>query len=184
MSESADAKKDAKGGKSKLPLILGLVVLLLGGGGGGYWWFVVKPAAAAAAAEAAAEEEESDHGSETTTKKKKKKAASHEEGGAAVKFEPFVVNLSDGGGSRFLRVGLSLIIGGDEAEAKHLEESKVALLRIRSQVIELLAQQSSDHVVTPEGKAELKEKISEIATEVLDPVEVLDVLFTEFVVQF
>jgi flagellar FliL protein len=188
MSESADGKKDAKkdakaGGKSKLPLIIGLVVVLMAGGGGGYWWFVVKPAAAAAAEAAAAEEEAgADHAD--GAKKKKKKKAEGEEGGAVVKFEPFVVNLSDGGGTRFLRMGLSLVIAGDEAEAKHLEESKVALLRIRSQVLELLAQQSSEHVVTPEGKAELKEKIEEIATEILDPLEVLDVLFTEFVVQF
>lgn len=182
MSEKAEAKKDAKGGKSKLPMIIGLVVVLLGAGGGGYWWFVVKPAAAAAAA---AEEGGGEEDGEKPSKgKKAKKKSEEEEGGAIVKFEPFVVNLSDGGGSRFLRVGLSLVIGGDEAEAKELEEKKVKLLRIRSQVLELLAQQTSEHVVTPEGKAELKEKIEEISTEILDPTEVLDVLFTEFVVQF
>ena len=101
-----------------------------------------------------------------------------------MKFDPFVVNLADEGGARYLRLGLSLVISGDEKVAKELEESKVKLLRIRSGVLELLAQQTAEHVVSAEGKKELKEKIEEIATEVLEPVEVTDVLFTEFVVQF
>lgn len=178
MGEGTEAKV-AAGGRKKLPMIIGLVVVLLAGGGGGYWWFVVKPAAAAAAMAAA-----EDDGASGESARKKKKKKSGVEGSAAVKFEPFVVNLADGGGTRFLRVGLSLIIEGDEAEAKELEESKVALLRIRSHVLELLAQQTSDHVVTPEGKQELKAKIEEIADDILEPMEVLDVLFTEFVVQF
>ncbi len=180
MSESADKKpKNARTGK--LLLIVGLLVVVLAGGGGGYWWFVVKPAAAEAA-EAAASADDDAQGDGQARKKKKK--AEGEEGGAVVKFDPFVVNLADGGGARFLRIGLSLIISGDESDAKHLEETKIALLRIRSEVIELLAQQTSEHVVTAEGKKALKEEIEAIATNILEPMEVLDVLFTEFVVQF
>lgn len=176
---SADAatdkpKGEKKGGAMKLILIAVVVLLLVGGGAGGYWFFVMRPQAAAPAAG------EGEHG-ESEGKKAKKKAA---EGGAALKFDPFVVNLADEGGTRYLRLGLSLVIEGDEAEAKELEESKVKLLRIRSAVLELLSQQTSDHVVTAEGKRELKEAIEKHATEILEPVEVTDVLFTEFVVQF
>jgi flagellar FliL protein len=172
-----DAKPEAgkaKGGKSKLILIVAVLVLLLGGGGaGGYWFLVVKPRAEAAAAQAG------DAPGASGTKKGH--AAT---GGAAVKFDPFVVNLADEGGTRYLRVGLSLVIDGDEAEAKELEETKVGLLRVRSAVLELLTQQTADHVVTQEGKQQLKEAIEKAANQVLDPVEVTDVLFTEFVVQF
>jgi flagellar FliL protein len=162
-----------KAGKGKLLLLLGvIVVLLLGGGGGAYWFFIMRPAAAhAASAEG--------HGGALD-----EKAAKKHEGGAALKFDPFVVNLADEGGARYLRVGLSLVIDGDEAEAKELEETKVKLLRIRSAVLELLTQQTADHVVTQEGKKALREEIEKAAKEVLDPVEVTDVLFTEFVVQF
>ena len=168
----------AKGGKSKLILIVAVLLLLFGGGGGGaYWFFVMKPQAEAAGEAAGAERE---HGGATKAKKK----GADEGETAAVKFDPFVVNLADEGGSRYLRFGLTLVIEGDEAEAKHLEESKVKLLRIRSAVLELLTQQTADHVVTREGKQELKESIEKVAAEVLEPVEVTDVLFTEFVVQF
>jgi flagellar FliL protein len=160
-----------KGGKGKLFLVLGLVLLLLGGGGaGGYWYFVMRPAALAAASHEGAGEAE-----------KKKE---HDGESAALKFDPFVVNLADEGGARYLRVGLSLVIEGAEEEAKELEESKVKLLRIRSAVLELLSQQVAETVVTPEGKQHLKEAIEKQASSILEPTEVIDVLFTEFVVQF
>jgi flagellar FliL protein len=184
-SEAAPAPAKAakaKGGKSKLILIIAVLVLLFGGGGGGaYWFFVMKPQAEAAAAAAAAEGAAGSEGQHGGKKQPKKKDEGET---AAVKFDPFVVNLADEGGSRYLRFGLTLVIEGDEAEAKHLEESKVKLLRIRSAVLELLTQQTAEHVVTPEGKQELKEAIEKVAVEVLEPVEVTDVLFTEFVVQF
>ena len=111
-------------------------------------------------------------------------SGSRAQGGAALKFDPFVVNLADPGGVRYLRLGLSLVINATDKEAKHLEESKVPLLRIRSAVLDLLSQQLSEHVVTPEGKQELRQAIEERANAILKPVEVTDVLFTEFVVQF
>jgi flagellar FliL protein len=160
-----------KGGALKWVLIAVVLLLVMGGGGGGYWYFVMRPQAAAATDPAAAEQE-------AASKK------GHGNGGAALKFDPFVVNLADPGGVRYLRLGLSLVIDGTEDEAKHLEETKVQLLRIRSAVLDLLSQQLSEQVVTPEGKQVLKHAIQEQAGAVLEPLEVTDVLFTEFVVQF
>lgn len=167
-ADKADAKPKKKGGALKWVLIAVAVLVLAGGGGGGYWYFVLRTQAAGPDEAAAGQEEKKGHA----------------EGGAALKFDPFVVNLADAGGGRYLRVGLSLVIAGDAKEAKELEESKVQLLRIRSAVLELLSQQVSDHVVTAEGKAALKHAIEEQASAVLAPLEVTDVLFTEFVVQF
>jgi flagellar protein FliL len=157
-AEGAEGEAPKKG-KSKL-LLLGVpLVLLLGGGGGAYWYFFANPATA----EAAAEEEP-------------------KEPPGIVAFEPFVVNLADEGGSRFFRVSLSLLIAGEE-NAKHVEESKVMVTRVRSEILELLATQIAEHLITPEGKAELKKAIAERATHALEHAEVTDVLFTEFVVQ-
>jgi flagellar FliL protein len=100
-----------------------------------------------------------------------------------VGFDPFVVNLSDPGGTRFLRLTLRLVIA-DAEQAKHMEEDELGRMRIRSAILELLTQQTADHLVTPEGKAELKTAIAERAAHALHEVKVSDVLFSEFVVQF
>lgn len=166
---AADAAPSPKRTGKRLLWLALFVLLLSGGGGGAYWYFVFLPqrAAAAAPAEGAAPPPEA-----------------RREGTAALKFDPFVVNLADAGGVRYLRLGLSLVIAASEKDAKEVQENPVKLLRIRSAVLELLSQQTSDHVVTPEGKQALKQAIAEHATRVLAPLEVTDVLFTEFVVQF
>ena len=155
MSQEASAKPQKQ---SKLVVILlVLVVLLLGGGGAGaYWIFTHKGDAAA--------------------------PPPRPEPGI-VAFDPFVVNLSDPGGTRFLRVTLRLVVD-DEEHAKEMEEDELGRMRVRSAILELLTQQTADHLVTPEGKAELKTAISERASHALHDMKVLDVLFTEFVVQF
>lgn len=205
MSDKPAAKaadgKDAKGGKSKLMIIVAAVVLL-GGAGGGYFWYAKKQAAAAEAA-AAAEDEESaadheaasgkhgdakdDHG-DTKKKKKKKKKADSEEHARLMSFEPFVVNLADPGVARFLRTKIQLVVTGGEEGGGH-EGAKgptVEEMRARSAIIELLSAATSEKLTTPEGKAELKEQITERMEDVLGDaeIEVEDVLFSDFVIQF
>jgi flagellar FliL protein len=155
--------------KSKKGLIIGaLGALVLAGGGGAAWW-LMRPAEAAAdaAAEGAAEEA----------------AEAEAEESGILSFEPFVVNLADGQGSRFLRVSVQLVIAGEDAAAE-LEEEPVKKVRLRSELLELLAGQSSDQLVTPEGKTALKAAIAERASKVLQPHKVIDVLFSDFIVQF
>src|SRR5215467_10651881 len=109
-------------------------------------------------------------------------AAAEEAPGGVLSFEPFVVNLTDGGGSRFLRLTVRLLVSAEAAEK--LAKNEVMMVRTRSAILELLAEQSSDHLVTAAGKAELKKTIRERADAVLAPVKVADVLFSDFVVQF
>jgi flagellar FliL protein len=165
MSDTAptDAAAPAKKSRGKLVPILLAVLLLGGGGGGAYWYFVARPAAAGTA--------EAEHELEEP-----------EPTGVAT-LEPFVVNLADPGGSRFLRVSLALVVK-DEMAAAELSESPVVKSRIRSSLLELLAQQTSDTLVTPEGKTALKAAIKEQVAHAAHDVEVADVLFSEFVVQF
>jgi flagellar FliL protein len=159
-SETPAAAKPAARGSKKLILIV-LVVVILGGAGGGFWWYTRAEAHAAAA-----EPHEKPHKEPT----------------GIVPMEPFLVNLADSNASRFLRVTLRLVVD-DEAEAKELGENAVALTRARSAILELLATQESTTLVSAEGKTALKHAIAEKATAVLG-VEVRDVLFTDFVVQF
>ena len=161
MSQPEPPKTDAPKKKSKLVPILAAttVVLLLGGGGAAYWVFAHRAPAEGEAA-----------------------AAVHVESGI-VPFDTFVVNLADPGGRRFLRVKLALVVEGEEA-AKEIAESEIELMRVRSSILELLTQQTADTLTTADGKSELKTAIADGASHVLEHVKVIDVLFTEFVVQF
>lgn len=101
-----------------------------------------------------------------------------------IALDPFVVNLADDGGTHFLRASIQLIIDASEKDALALQEKKVEIMPLRSAVLELLSQQHSASLVTPEGKDALKDAIKKRAGEVLHKFKVKDVLFSEFVVQF
>jgi flagellar FliL protein len=172
MAEQNEAAENAEGGKApakgegkgKLFVILGVVFVLLGGGGAGAFFMLRESAAPDAAAKA--EEEKK-----------------HEAPKGIISFEPFVVNLADAGGKRFLRINVRLLVP-EEEEAKHLEDNKVAVERLRASILELLTEQTSDVIVQAEGKAALKAKIIDHATHIIEPVAVADVLFSDFVVQY
>lgn len=155
---AADAPKKSRRGLFLIATVA--LVLLLGGGGAAYWMYAGQPAGAAAAPV------EEDKGP-----------------GAAVELDTFVVNLADLGGSRFLRVSLALIVD-DEEHAAEIGENAVIKARVRSSILELLAEQTADRLVTPDGKAELKKAIGERASHAVEGLHVSDVLFSEFVVQF
>ena len=138
---------------------IGVLVLMLGGGGAG-WYFMTGHAASTEAKEEKHEEEEP---------------------AEVIEFQPFVVNLADPGVSRFLRVSLSLVVRSHEA-ALALED-RVTQTRVRSGLLDLLSQQTSAVLVTPEGKAKLKEAILASATKAAEQ-KVSDVYFSEFIVQF
>jgi len=161
---AADTPAPAKS-KSKLVLIAaGTVVVLAGAGGGGYWWWSHRaPADPKAAVKVEEHHDPADAG--------------------VVSFEPFVANLADEGGSRFLRASLKLVIAGADA-AKEVEESDVELAQLQSAILEVLTVQTAEQLVTPDGKAALKKQVIEKANHILHGTKVTDVLFTEFVVQF
>jgi flagellar FliL protein len=161
-TDAADAPKPKK--KSKLvPLLLALaLVLLAGGGAAGYWMYSTRTGE-----QGQAEPDAPDPG--------------------VVKMDPFVVNLADEGGNRFLRVNMTLLTW-DEDQAAELSEAPVAAARVRSAILELLSLQYAAPLITHEGKEELKKAIAERATEALGhgeghDMQVTDVLFSEFVVQ-
>jgi flagellar FliL protein len=161
MSDKAEKADEAPKGKSKSKLMMIIAaVAVLGGGAGAYAFFFNKPA------EEHAEEEKEP-----------------EEPRGLVAFDPFVVNLADPGGQRFLRVTVQLVVGSAE-QAKEIEETKVMLMQARSAMLDLLTQQTADGLVTPEGKAALRDAIKQHVTEALHEVEIVDVLFSDFVVQF
>jgi flagellar FliL protein len=97
--------------------------------------------------------------------------------------DPFTVNLADKEASRFLRITMSLVVN-DSDQLDDLRKDALKLARVRSELLELLTQQTSDHLVSTDGKAQLKHAIAQKASAALQPLKVTDVLFSDFVVQF
>jgi flagellar FliL protein len=164
---TAAAPAPVKKSRMKTVLILVGALLVLGGGAaaGGYWWMARN---GAAAADGEKPHEETD------------KIGPHS---GIVALEQFTVNLSDKDASRFLRATVHLVID-EGAEAEEIKENALKVMRIRSTILELLTLQTSEQVTTPEGKTALKEEIAKRASAILKPVKVIDVLFSDFVVQF
>ena len=160
-SPDQDAAKAPAPKKSKLvPVLLIVVILLLAGGGAGAYVLLARK------------------GGDKAGEKKAAPAAS-----GIVILDPFTVNLADTDAPRFLRVTLRLVVDDDKV-ARELTEDPVRMTKARSAVLELLTTQQSSRLTTPDGKTELKHQIAERTTKVLSPIEVRDVLFAEFVVQF
>ncbi len=158
-TDGAPAPPAPKKKRRLLWIGLTIAVLMLGGGGAGYYWMNSH----AATEEPEAEPPEPLHQ-------------------AVIPFESFVVNLADSGGSRFLRVSLSLVV--DDEESAEALEDPVTKIRVRSAILELLAQQSAAPLITPEGKTALKLSIAEQSRKAAPKVQVSNVFFSEFIVQF
>jgi flagellar protein FliL len=97
--------------------------------------------------------------------------------------DPFTVNLADKDSPRFLRITMSLVLNDADA-IDELRKDALKQARLRSELLELLTQQTAEHLVSPEGKMQLKHAIAQRATTALQPLKVTDVLLADFVVQF
>jgi flagellar FliL protein len=167
MSDAKDKtdKADAPAAKKKsklVPILLTVVLVLVAGGGGAgaYWYF--------------------NRSADTGEAKAPQPEAAPPPG--MFEMDPFVVNLADPGGQRFVRVSMKLLTY-DEEQAAELKEDAVAHAKLRSALLDLLSMQTADGLVTPEGKVALKKAIAERASHAVHELKVTDVLFVEFIVQ-
>jgi flagellar protein FliL len=149
--------------KGKKTLLIIFIILMVGVGGAGAGAFFYLRRAPAAVSDVKAKPKASERG--------------------LIAFEPFVANLADPGGTRYVRATIQLVVD-KQAAAEEVQKAPVALMQTRSQILELLTQQTAATIVTPEGKAGVKKLIAERVAESLEDVKVIDVLFSDFVVQF
>jgi flagellar FliL protein len=163
-TEKVDAAAAPKKTSKLVWILLTVSLVILAGGGAGAYWYFSRSAESAAGKEAAAAEP----------------AAAPEPG--LVEMEPFVVNLADPGGQRFVRVSMRLLTH-DEEQALELKENAVAKAKVRAALLELLSMQTADALVTLDGKNALKKAIAERASHAVHELKVIDVLFVEFIVQ-
>ena len=158
MSDTTPAGAASPKKKSPLMIIVAVAVLTAAAAGGGAWFFLRNKGPAAVV-----ERKLSEHG--------------------LVKMEPFVVNLADEGNQRFLRASIQLVVE-DAVEAKEFEEKPVLMMGARSAIVNTLTEQTSEHLASVEGKAELREALKEHVSAALKEIEVVDVLFSDFVIQY
>jgi flagellar FliL protein len=101
------------------------------------------------------------------------------EEGVMFALEPFTVNLTDPRGARFLRVALYLELAGPAVA----EMAKARTPQIRDAIITLLTAKTSEELIHPEGKLQLKDEINIRINQILGENAVRDVFLTDFVMQ-
>lgn len=203
LEEGAAAEgKSAKGSKTKLIAIIAAVVVLLLGGGAAAYFLVLKPKHDAQAAEGGGEkstdegdaeakpkdahgEAKGEHGEKSAKGEKGEKGGHGEKGAKSagdsnnVPLEPFIVNLNDPTGNRYLKVDMVLEMRGDgcaEAIAAKRE-------RLRDSIILLLRSKTMADLQDVDGVLNLKKEVITRANYEQDTCKALDLLFTDLVIQ-
>lgn len=160
-TENPEAPK--KGKKKLLIIILVFVLLLLGGGGFGVYYFFLAPKPPSA---------------EELAKKEVKKNKEPEVL-PVFSLKPFVVNLADSKGRRYLKVTMKLELSSDDL----LEEVKKRQPQIRDVILTLLSSKTSDEVESMEGKFLLRQEIIKRVNTFLVTGKITKIYLEEFVVQ-
>ena len=93
--------------------------------------------------------------------------------------DTFLVNLSDAGGKRYLKLTMKAKLSDKEAQAEVAGKN----FEIRDAVIMLLSSKEFQEIAKPEDKATLKQEVIFQLNRLLQQGQVQDVYFTEFLVQ-
>jgi flagellar FliL protein len=158
--------------RRKLPLLIAAAVgALLLVGGGAWWVFLHKAAPAVEASEAG--------DVEAATGDEQGKLPAPGEVGAMVALDPFIANLSDEDGRRYLKATLQLEFTKSQAPP----DFTARLPLVRDLLLTLFSSKTFGEVRTPQGKAVLRDEIVARVNHALRSDVVKAVYFTEFIVQ-
>jgi len=176
MAREKDEEKEKEEGevqekKKKFPSLLIIlavvVVLILGGAGAAYFLFFAK---------GRVKEGEGHGGKAQQTQAAQESAAAV---GAMKNLDPFIVNLTDAQGTRYLKVVVQLELKS-ELVAQEIDKKTPM---IRDEIISLLSSKSFDEIATEPGKRDLKQVMLERINKYLKTGQVTRIYFTDFVVQ-
>ena len=165
--EAAEKSAEDQGKKKGLPIKLIIIavggLLILGGGGFAAWKFFLAPKPAVEA-----------------EGKKEPEGKPVDKPGAMMNLEPFVVNLADPAGKRFLKLTMSLDIKDDKLK----KEIESRMPQIRDAILLLLTSKSYNEISQVSGKIRLRNDILKIINQALAGAgQVHAVYFVEFVIQ-
>lgn len=171
MSSQAKASAPPSKGGKKLPILIASVLLLAGVGVVAFQKLAKKP--------------------DATHEAEAKKPVVIDPG--VLEPEPFVFNLTDPTGDRYVRIRLSIVL--DQKTIAKRAETGLAEVKLRDRVLAMLAKKRASQLTSPEGKEHVRQELMKLIESLLleppfheegtDPASahVQDVLFNEFLVQ-
>lgn len=188
-NQNLDSPEGSPPGKRKLKklILLLLVLVMLGGIGGGFYYWRAKSAAAAEGEET--EEKAEGKSGKSKSKKSKESAADESEEEESeeaevtriIELQPFIVNLADEDQARYLRMTVSLGLGGEGGESE--KPDPVFNTRVRDAILAVLSVKESEEILSNDGKAKLRKELLKAAQAVSGEAEVGAIYITEFIVQ-
>ncbi len=151
--------------KKNIIIMAGIALIVLAIIGGGFFmlWQKLSALDKPKEGESAKIPEKSDHGGM----------------GPVFSLDSFIVNLSDQGGKRYLRVTMGLELG----DPKSAEELTKRLPQIRDSILMTLPSRKVDELQTTEGKNSIRTEIVTNLNQLLGKEIVKKIYFTEFVIQ-
>jgi flagellar FliL protein len=155
-------------------------VVLLAGGFLAWRYLGAGPASAHVSKDASNAEESS--ADEKPDKGEKGERGSHANENGVINLEPFLVNLADKDNYRYLRITMRVVIT-TRSRAEQITTTETTLSKVRDAVLGILSSKTSDEIVTSPGKLQLKSDIKDNLNSFLPDKPVMDIYFTDFVVQ-
>lgn len=174
MAEEAEVQEPVKPAKSGVigKALLIVVLAVVSSAGGGVVSFMLMRRTLNAAAKPP----------ETAEADQKEKIIEMLEKSAVLPLEPFVVNLADTDSPRYLRIKISLMVD-DKSKAKELSDNQALQLKVRDVILQSLTAKTSRDLINEEGKNKLRREIQEKVAVYFQQPKLVDVMFTEFVIQ-
>jgi flagellar FliL protein len=157
MADAAEETKEPVKAKSSMMKWIIIAVIVLALGGGGFFGYMKFFAA---------------HGEEAAHKEPVVQPVIQD-------METFLVNLSDPGGKRYLKVTMKAKLSGPQVAA----EFGARVPELRDIILTLLSSKEFADIAQPEDKANLKQELLTQLNKVLKQGQVQDIYFTDFLVQ-
>jgi flagellar FliL protein len=174
LEEKEKSKPIAKSRGSSIGKMLMIVVLaLVSSAGGGVISFMLISRTLGPQQAKAAEKPE---------KAEQEKMAELLEKSAVIPLEPFIVNLADTESARYLRIKISLLVD-DKTRVKEATENQALQLKVRDVILQSLTAKRSQDLISSEGKNKLRLEIQEKVAVYFRAPKLVEVMFTEFVIQ-
>lgn len=167
IEEQQETKK--KGGKLKYVIIL--VVLLLLGGAGFFFKDTILGMIGLGGDEAAQEEVAAEGEGEA--------ALPPDASGPMVAIAPFVANLQDPLGKRYVKLAMQVELRDEDAVALFNESE----IKVKDMLIRLLGGKRPQDMLGQQNQLEFKQEVVNRLNQILGPGRVLNIYFSEFILQ-
>lgn len=167
LEEGAAGTGTESKGSAKKWIIIGAAVLVLGAGGYAAWNFLL------------AERSPGEPNSQTAETEQNTAQAKDEQFGIIHELEPFIVNLLDKEGRRYLKTRIEFEVDNEDIKKELTRRTP----QLRDAILLLLTSKSFEDISKPEGKLRLKTEIIVRINQILPRIGIRTLYFTEFVVQ-